>query len=170
MRLSCLALAHRCPPRSEEALKPTRTLLALCCYHENATQTLTRCERGRRWKVSTRQKSPKHQDQDSLAEARVGRRLAKRIVSSRSVPCHFNLVYLHAVLSLGMHATCARIKVRPQGDMHLFPALLVDFLLGSRLNGMNCSTRPPKQWHTGHTTLLYPNASHKQHVFYITSE
>ena len=114
MRLSCLALAHRCPPRSEEALKPTRTLLALCCYHENATQTLTRCERGRRWKVSTRQKSPKHQDQDSLAEARVGRRLAKCIVSFRTMPS-CNLVY--AVLSLGAHATSAPIKVRPQSNL-----------------------------------------------------
>jgi hypothetical protein len=69
-------------------------------------------QRGRRWKVSTRHKSLKHFDQDSLAEARIGR---LQSASSRSAPCHLNLVY--AVLSLAVHTISARIKVRPQSNL-----------------------------------------------------
>jgi hypothetical protein len=78
-------------------------------------------------------------------------RLLKRVsdglqsASSRSVPCHVNLVYLHAVLSLGVHATCACRKVRPQGNMHLFPGAARGFACLACINAMHGPTRRLKR-------------------------
>ena len=94
----------------------------------HTTATLMTSERGRRWKVSTR-----HKTKTSLAGARIGR---LQSASSRSGPCHVNLVYRHAVLSLGVHATCAPRKVRPQGDILLPSRRAHAFACLARINPM----------------------------------
>jgi hypothetical protein len=88
----------------------------------------------------------------------------KRIVSFRTMPS-CNLVY--AVLSLGVHATSARIKVRPQSNLDGLHCLAC-------LNAMHFISRLKLLLReTSHMTMMilrYLKAIDKQHLVWITSE